>query len=216
MRLKGRAAIVAGGLSGIGRASVELFAAEGADVLTVDRPAADLAAAHAGRERVSTFKQGVTTNDAPESIVETVVERSGRLDILFNKAGDSRRVLVGMQTGEEWDLTLSVNLAAQFRPAMEAVPHLKEPPAGRIINTPSLIVRMTDYGLVAYSVSRAGVGGLTRMLALDLGKFGITANYIEPRVIQTGTTKAALRRLGELIDSALPRIRRRRLRLAMV
>ena len=113
------------------------------------------------------------------------------------------------------NLTLSVNLTAQFRLATAAVPHLKDSPAGRIINTASVMARMTDYGLAAYSASKAGVAGMTRALALDLGKFGITANYIEPGAIRTGMTKAAfedddiaeiwakkaaLRRLGEPAD----------------
>ena len=163
------------------------------------------------------MEQDVTDDDAPGNIVDTAIERYGRLDILFNNAGISRRAIVGEQTEEDWNLTLSVNLTAQFRLATEAVPHLKESPAGRIVNTASVMARMTDYGLAAYSASKAGVAGMTRALALDLGKFGITANYIEPGAIQTGMTqaafqdddiaaiwakKAALRRLGEPIDIA--------------
>ena len=217
MRLAGRAAIVTGAASGIGQASAQLFAAEGASVLAVDRPETALADAHAGQDRVSTLEQDVTAEAAPQTIVAAAVERFGRLDILFNNAGVSRRALVGEQTDAEWDLTLSVNLTAQFRLATAAIPHLKESPAGRIINTASVMARMTDYGLAAYSASKAGVAGLTRTLALDLGKFGITANYIEPGAIQTGMTaaafaddeiaavwakKAALRRLGEPADIA--------------
>ena len=217
MRLDGRATIITGAASGIGKASAQLFASEGANVLAVDRPGTPLAEVRAEHSRISVLEQDVTDDDAPGNIVDTAIERYGRLDILFNNAGISRRAIVGEQTEEDWNLTLSVNLTAQFRLATEAVPHLKESPAGRIVNTASVMARMTDYGLAAYSASKAGVAGMTRALALDLGKFGITANYIEPGAIQTGMTqaafqdddiaavwakKAALRRLGEPIDIA--------------
>jgi len=217
MRIDGRAAIVTGAASGIGKASTQLFASEGANVLAVDRPGTPLSEVHAEHSRISILEQDVTDDDAPGIIVDTAIERYGRLDILFNNAGISRRAIVGEQTEEDWNLTLSVNLTAQFRLATAAVPHLKESPAGRIVNTASVMARMTDYGLAAYSASKAGVAGMTRALALDLGKFGITANYIEPGAIQTGMTqaafqdddiaavwakKAALRRLGEPIDIA--------------
>ena len=217
MRLAGRAAIVTGAASGIGKASADLFASEGATVLAVDRPETALAEVHASQARVSVLEQDVTDNMAPDTIVSKAVERFGRLDILFNNAGVSRRAVIGEQTEQEWNLTLAVNLTAQFRLATAAIPHLKASPSGRIINTASVMARMTDYGLAAYSASKAGVAGMTRALALDLGKFGITANYIEPGAIQTGMTqaafsnddiaavwakKAALRRLGEPIDIA--------------
>jgi 3-oxoacyl-[acyl-carrier protein] reductase len=217
MRLDGRTTIITGAASGIGKASAQLFASEGANVLAVDRPGTPLEEVHAEHSRISVLEQDVTDDDAPGNIVDTAIERYGRLDILFNNAGISRRAIVGEQTEEDWNLTLSVNLTAQFRLATEAVPHLKESPAGRIVNTASVMARMTDYGLAAYSASKAGVAGMTRALALDLGKFGITANYIEPGAIQTGMTqaafqdddiaaiwakKAALHRLGEPIDIA--------------
>jgi 3-oxoacyl-[acyl-carrier protein] reductase len=217
MRLGSRTAIITGAASGIGKASAQLFASEGANVLAVDRPGTPLAEVHAEHSRISVLEQDVTDDAAPGNIVVAAIERYGRLDILFNNAGISRRAIVGEQTEEDWNLTLSVNLTAQFRLATAAAPYLKESPTGRIVNTASVMARMTDYGLAAYSASKAGVAGMTRALALDLGKFGITANYIEPGAIQTGMTqaafqdddiaavwakKAALRRLGEPIDIA--------------
>ena len=217
MRLEGRTAIVTGAASGIGRASAQLFASEGARVLAVDLPDTGLGNAHDGSYGISGFETDITDADAPGRIVGAAVKAFGRLDILFNNAGVSRRALVGEQTEEEWNLTLSVNLTAQFRLATAAVPHLKDSPAGRIINTASVMARMTDYGLAAYSASKAGVAGMPRALALALGKFEITANNIEPGAIRTGMTKAAfdddeiaaiwakkaaLRRLGEPADIA--------------
>ena len=168
-------------------------------------------AAHEDRGNVATLEQNVADKGAPGRIIAEAVARFGQLDILFNNAGVSRNELAELQSEANWDLTLDVNLKAQFLLIQAAIPHLKEAPAGRIINTASVMARMTDYGLVAYCASKAGVAGMTRTLALELGKFGITANYIEPGAIYTGLTrknfddekiagiwarKAALRRLG--------------------
>ena len=95
MRLAGRAAIVTGAASGIGKASADLFASEGATVLAVDRPETALAEVHASQARVSVLEQDVTDNMAPDTIVSKAVERFGRLDILFNNAGVSRRAVIG-------------------------------------------------------------------------------------------------------------------------
>jgi len=217
MRLENRTAIVTGAASGIGQASAQLFADEGAQVLAVDRPDSGLAAAHDGHERIATLEQDITGADAPERIVAAAMKDTGRLDIVFNNAGVSFNALADQQSDEQWARTLEVNLTAQFRLARAAVPHLQDSPAPRIINTASVMARMTDYGLVAYCASKAGVAGMTRSLAWDLGKYGITANYIEPGAIYTGLTrnnfdnpeiaavwakKAALRRLGQPIDIA--------------
>lgn len=142
MRLEGRTAIVTGAASGIGRASAQLFAAEGARVLAVDLPDTGLGNAHDGSHGISGFETDITDADTPGRIVGAAVEAFGRLDILFNNAGVSRRALVGEQTEEEWNLTLSVNLTAQFRLATAAVPHLKDSPAGLIINTASVMARV--------------------------------------------------------------------------
>ena len=215
MRLKDRAAIVTGAASGIGRATAQLFAQEGAKVLAVDLPGKDLAADHAN---IVTFEKSVGDADAADAIVSEAVKRFGRLDIVMNNAGISSSTRIEDLTEDIWQRTLNVNLSAQMRICQKAVPHLKASSAGRIINVASVMAEGTDYGLAAYCASKAGVAGLTRTLALELGKFGITANYLEPGAIKTGMTsglwdarpdvaeiwakKAALRRLGQPIDLA--------------
>lgn len=216
LRLEGRAAIVTGAASGIGRATADLFAREGAMVLAVDRPGTDIASSH-DHAYVTTLEQDITGADAPEAIVDAAVGKFGKLDIVYNNAGVSRNALGEYMTDDEWNITIAVNLTAAFKIARAAIPHLKDSPAGRIISTASVMARMTDYGLTAYCASKAGVAGMTRTLALELGKFGITVNCIEPGAIQTGMTansfanediaaiwakKAALRRLGDPIDIA--------------
>ncbi|HEY7977362.1 MAG TPA: SDR family NAD(P)-dependent oxidoreductase [Rhizomicrobium sp.] len=215
MRLKDRAAIVTGAASGIGKATAQLFAEEGAKVLAVDLPDKGLNADHAN---IATFEKSVGDIDAAEAIVNEAVKRFGRLDIVMNNAGISSSTRIEELTEDIWQRTLNVNLSAQMRICQKAVPHLKQSPAGRIINVASVMAEGTDYGLAAYCASKAGVAGLTRTLALELGKFGITANFLEPGAIKTSMTsglwdarpdvaeiwarKAALRRLGQPIDLA--------------
>ena len=213
-RLEGRRAIVTGAASGIGRASAELFAKEGARVLVVDLPGSALDLKATG---VACLRMDITREEAPATIVDRVVAEFGGLDILFNNAGIGASAPVSEMTDEAWDRVQAVNLKAAFRLCRAAIPHLIASPAGRIINTASVMAEGTDFGLAAYCASKAGVVGLTRTLALELGRKGVTANAIMPGAIVTGMTrrnfedkeiakvwerKAALRRLGQPIDIA--------------
>jgi 3-oxoacyl-[acyl-carrier protein] reductase len=218
MRLEGRVAIVTGGASGIGRASCELFAREGAYVLAIDLPGKGLAEAHSGAQRIVCLEQDIAAKEAPETIVEAAANRFRQLDIVMNNAGIGTNALAEEVALEAWERVIAVNLTAQMRLCQRAIPHLKQSSAGRIINVASVMAEGTDYGLSAYCASKAGVAGLTRTLALELGKYAITANYIEPGAIATGMTKplwearpevadiwakkAALRRHGQPIDIA--------------
>ncbi|MBI3678707.1 MAG: SDR family oxidoreductase [Proteobacteria bacterium] len=218
MRLQDRVAIVTGAASGIGRASAQLFAEEGARVLAVDLPGKKLAQVHENHSTITCLEKSVGDADAAQMIVDEAIKHFGQLDIVMNNAGVAANALVEEMSQEVWDRTMNVNLTAQFRLCQRAIAHLKKSKAGRIINVASVMAEGTDYGLAAYCASKAGVAGLTRTLALELGKFGITANYLEPGAIRTGMTsglwdarpdvadiwakKSALRRLGQPIDLA--------------
>jgi NAD(P)-dependent dehydrogenase (short-subunit alcohol dehydrogenase family) len=220
-RLAGKVAIVTGAASGIGRATAQLFAAEGATVLAVDRPGSAIDTAHAGVERVVPFAQDVAADGAGEAIVAAALQAGGQLDILFNNAGVSYNALGELSTDAEWDRVFSVNIRAVFRICRAAIPALRARAAvtgrARIINTASVMAERTDIGLSAYTASKHAVAGLSKTLALELGKHGITVNYLLPGAIHTGMTaksfadekiaaiwakKAALRRLGQPIDMA--------------
>jgi 3-oxoacyl-[acyl-carrier protein] reductase len=218
MRLENRVAIVTGAASGIGQASARLFAAEGARVLAVDLPGKGLAEAHEGHAAIACFEKSVSGEDAADAIVNEAIARFGQIDIVMNNAGVASSALAEEMKQSDWDRTIAVNLTAQFQLCQKAIPHLRKSRAGRIINVASVMAEGTDYGLTAYCASKAGVAGLTRTLALELGKSGITANYLEPGAIKTGMTsglwdarpdiaeiwakKSALRRLGQPIDLA--------------
>ncbi|MDR3512355.1 MAG: SDR family NAD(P)-dependent oxidoreductase [Caulobacteraceae bacterium] len=137
--------------------------------------------------------------------------------MLYNNAGVAASVLAADMTDEQWDRVVDIDLKAVFRLSRQAIPHLIRSPAGRIISTASVMALGTDYGLAAYCAAKAGVLGLTRSLALELGKHAVTVNAVLPGAILTGMTrvsfetpsnaeawarKSVLRRLGQPIDVA--------------
>jgi NAD(P)-dependent dehydrogenase (short-subunit alcohol dehydrogenase family) len=122
MRLADRAAVVTGAASGIGRATAQLFADEGAQVLAVDLPDRELAAAHEGRDRIVCLEKSVSDPDAAAVIVDAAVTRFGRLDILMNNAGVASSTRIEDMTEEIWQRTLNVNLSAQMRLVQRALP----------------------------------------------------------------------------------------------
>lgn len=212
MRLKDKVAIVTGAASGIGLATAELFAREGARVLAVDLKPFEIK----GMNGVETLAHDVSAPDVPEVLIGGAIKLFGQLDILMNNAGVSLGAPIEEFPDDYWDRTMAVNVTAHFKLAKAAIPHLKQSSAGRIINVASVMAEGTDYGLAAYCAAKAGVAGLTRNLALELGRYGITANYILPGAIQTGMTvnfddpkiadiwarKSPLKRLGQPIDIA--------------
>lgn len=217
MRLEGKRTIVTGAASGIGEATARLFAAEGARVLAVDLPGTRLEDAHAGAANVVTVFDNVADETAAERLVSRAVSEFGGLDVLVNNAGTASNQLAEVATLEEWDRVFSVNIRGVFLLCRAAIPQLRAAGGGRLVNVASVMAERTDYGLSAYCASKAGVAGLTRTLALELGKFGITANWIEPGAIETGMTrqnfaqehiravwekKSPMKRLGQPIDVA--------------
>lgn len=220
-RLAGKTAIVTGAASGIGAATVQLFAAEGARVLAVDRPESPIGEVHAGRPDVVTLAKNVTNQDAPQAILDRAISAFGSIDILFNNAGVVKYTLAAETTDADWDWQMDVNARAVFRTCRAATPYLRQRAAqtgrARIINTSSVMAFDTDIGLAAYTASKHAVAGLTKTLALELGRDKITANYVLPGAIYSSMTrenfdqdqirkvwekKAALRRLGFPIDIA--------------
>ena len=208
-RLAGKRALVTGAASGIGQAAVRRFREEGAQVLAVDR---SLGAA--GEDVVEI---DLTAAGAPAEVAAKAQAALGGLDILVNNAGVGTSALFEDTTDDMWDHTFAVNSRAPFLLARACLPMLKASKAGRIINTGSVMSERTDKGLTAYTASKHAIAGMTKALALELGKFGITANFVMPGAIATGMTresfadpkiravwekKSPLRRIAEPIEIA--------------
>lgn len=218
--LRGRRAIVTGAASGMGRATAHLLADEGVRVAVVDLDAIGVNAAveeiHAvhGRNSALGFPLDVTDEADLRALIEGVEDAFGGLDILVNNAGISRGTAVDL--GDEdfwaaWNRTLDVNLTAYVQLVRLALPLLRRSDAARIVNVASTESIVATPTLSAYSASKAAVTGLTRSLAVELGREGITVNCVCPGPINTGMTavipdaakekyarrKVALRRYGE-------------------
>ena len=195
--IDGEVAIVTGAASGMGRATAHLFADEGARVVVADlgpdRVAAvvdEIRAVH-GDERALGVECDVANHGQLRSLVDDAVAWGGRLDIVVNNAGVSLVTSAFQDEAEfddNWARTLDVNLTAHARMVRLALPHLIESGAGRIVNIASTESLVATAGLAAYAASKAGVAGLTRSLAVELGRHGVTVNCICPGPIDTGMT----------------------------
>lgn len=202
-RLAGKVALVTGAADGMGRAITQSFRREGAKVVAADLSRPRLIDAHGEAEDVHVLGQDVTEDGAAEALVKAALDRFGGLDIVVNNAGMVKYEETGVMSDATWNRTIDVNLSAVFRISRAAVEPLKARRGGRIINIASINAERSAPGLAAYAATKAGVGGLTKTLAVELGQYGITANYILPGAILTGMTRplmeadAATRKLFE-------------------
>lgn len=197
--IAGKVAIVTGGASGMGRATAQLFADEGARVVVADLGADrveavvdEIVAVH-GDERALGVECDVADHAQLRSLVDATVAWGGRIDIVVNNAGVSL-ITSAFQDEDDfednWARTLDVNLTAHARLVRLALPHLIGSGAGRVVNIASTESIVATAGLSAYAASKAGVTGLTRSLAVELGRHGVTVNCICPGPIDTGMTAA--------------------------
>ena len=188
-KLDGKVAIITGAASGIGLATAERFLAQGAKVFAVDLSGQGLAGKFDASDDLRTLEKNVTEADAPAAIISGVVEAFGRLDILVNNAGICLPGSVEEITDDIWTRTMAVNVTAMFRLSREAIPEMKKRPRGRIINVGSIMSDMAGPGLCAYGTSKHAVAGLTKAMAVDLGQYQITANYLQPGAIITALSE---------------------------
>ena len=189
LNLDGRVAVVTGGTSGIGRAIVHGLAEAGADVVAtsrrveeVDRVAAEIEGR--GRRTVRVASD-VTDPSSLEAALSAVISGLGRVDILVNCAGRTKRTPSLEVTVEEWDAILDTNLTGTFRACQVFGRAMLERGWGRIVNIGSLASFIGLFEVAAYTASKAGVAGLTRALAIEWGPRGVNVNAIAPGVFRT-------------------------------
>ena len=207
MRLRDKIALVTGAASGIGAATARRFAREGAGVAINDaRPeglevvADEIRAAGA---KALVLPGDVTRKADCERLVQDVTRTFGRLDILINNAGINRDALAAKMTEEQWDAVLSVNLKGTFLCAQAALPGMRERAWGRVVNTSS-IGSLGNIGQANYAASKAGVIGLTKTLALEYAKYGVTVNAIAPGPVMTAMLAGVPDAIRERIVAQVP------------
>ncbi|MCM3691221.1 SDR family NAD(P)-dependent oxidoreductase [Neobacillus niacini] len=202
-RFDGRVAIITGGSRGIGYEVASKFAEEGAKVAIFDINESELAkAANTLTEKgydVTPFVANVTKVEEVEGAVDAVKQQYGRVDILINNAGVTRDNLLFKMTDNDWNTVIDVHLKGAFYCARAVQKYMVENKYGRIVNLSS-IAALGNRGQTNYSTAKAGLQGFTKTLAIELGKFGITANAIAPGFIETEMTKATAERLGIPFD----------------
>ena len=184
--MSGARVLVTGASSGIGRATAELFAGQGAQVAMVARRQSALADAARAlpKDCAFTIAADVTREADAERCMREAVEKLGALDVLVNAAGILKSGDITQTSLAMWDEMLNINLRAVFHLMQLAVPHLKAS-RGSVVNISSVTGLRSFPGVLAYCVSKAGVDQLTRCSALELAPFGIRVNAVNPGVVVT-------------------------------
>ncbi len=186
-QLEGKAAIVTGAGSGIGRAIAMGFAANGASVVVADvnTNTAEAVAAEIGAQALA-VKCDVSQTPDVDAMVETAVHRFGRLDILVNNAGRARGGPVSRMSDEDWDVVFATNLRGTFLCSRAALSRMIPQRSGVIINTASgLGMRPAAPGTVSYGTSKAAVIHFTQSLAVEVARYGVRVNAFTPGVTDT-------------------------------
>jgi 3-oxoacyl-[acyl-carrier protein] reductase len=205
--LEGKVAIVTGAAAGIGRATAHRFAREGCRVASWD--VKDAAAEEGGIFQ----KVDVTNTEAVETAVRAVMERWGGVHVLVNNAGilrDGQLVkykdgaVAGLMSDEQFDSVISVNLKGVFRCTRAVTPRMIEAGGGVILNASSIVGIYGNFGQTNYVASKAGVIGMTRVWARELGRYNIRVNAVTPGFIATDMTAGMPEKILQTLVSRTP------------
>src|SRR3989440_836632 len=218
--LDGRSAIVTGSARGIGRATAELLASEGAQVLINDLDG-DVAEEAAGEieGQTAVFAGDLTKDGVPDELVQKAIDSFGRLDIVVNNAGYRMDAPIHKMSDEQFQRMLDIHNIVPFRVLRAAAPHLREPAKKekeegvevfrKIVNVTSISGTMGNAGQANYSAGKAGVVGLTKTLAKEWGGFKVNVNavafgYIETRLTASKEESNVMEIGGETVQLGIP------------
>ena len=197
-RFAGMTALVTGGARGIGAATAARLATEGADVVIADfdvAAAEETAAAIGGRA----VRCDVTSRAEIEAAVAASVEPTGRLDILVTCAGILRDNLIHKLTDDDWEAVIDTHLRGTFLAAQAAQRHMVEQGSGSMVLISSTSA-LGNRGQANYAAAKAGIQGLAKTLALELGRYNVTVNCVAPGFIATAMTEQTAARIGVSFD----------------
>ncbi|MFO0849404.1 MAG: 3-oxoacyl-ACP reductase family protein [Gemmataceae bacterium] len=210
MQLKDQVAVVTGGSRGIGKAVVLALAKEGAKVAFVYRgnqPAAEALVAEvaAAGGTAKAYQGDVADPATAPTVVAAVLADWGRVDILVNNAGVIRDTLFLRMDADAWKAVIDTNLNGVFAFCKAvAEPMVFKQRSGRIVNISSVAADFCNPGQANYSASKGAVNSLTRVLAVEFGKRGVTVNAVAPGFIETDMSEAVRNKAGDLIKKAVP------------
>jgi 3-oxoacyl-[acyl-carrier protein] reductase len=208
MRLKDKVAIITGAANGIGLAAAEVFARKRAKVAIADfNVEQGEARAQELREKgyeVTFFQVNVADRNSVDEMVEKVRERYGNIEILVNNAGITRDAMLAKLTVEDFQNVLDVNLTGVFHCTQAVLPSMIENGKGRIINTSSVSGVYGNVGQTNYAATKAGVVGMTKTWAKELGRKGINVNAVAPGFIETGMTAKVPEKVLDQMKQMVP------------
>lgn len=206
-KLDGKVAIVTGGNIGLGQAYTVALAEAGADVLVAGHGTEQWAETRAMVEkrgrRVEFMQVDLTTPDAADKVIQTALDKFGRIDILVNNAGMIKRNPLLESEDQDWDNVIAINLSAVYHLSLAAAKVMAKQKSGKIINIGSMLSFQGGKFIPSYTAAKHGVAGLTKAFASELGAYNIQVNAIAPGYIKTANTapiRADKARNQEILD----------------
>lgn len=201
--LDGKSAMVTGAARGIGAATAKRLAEGGANVAVVDLDEGacrdTVEAVRAAGGKAISVGCDVTVREQVEAAVARTVEEFGAIDVLVNNAGVTKDNMLFKMSDEDWDAVINTHLKGNFLCTRAAQKHMVERRYGKIVNLSSASA-LGNRGQANYSTAKAGLQGMTRTLAIELGQFNINVNAVAPGFVETAMTEATAQRLGMTFD----------------
>ncbi|MGQ9860125.1 MAG: SDR family NAD(P)-dependent oxidoreductase [Thermodesulfobacteriota bacterium] len=208
MRLKDRVSVITGAGQGIGRAVARKMAAEGSWVVLLEwnreTGGRVLEELKAHGHRAMFIACDVADRGAVEGAVQEVLERWGRLEVLVNNAGFDRPATLLKVTDEDWEAVLGVHLRGTLNTMRAVIPHMVERSYGKIVNVSSIYGKTGAVAAISYSAAKAGILGLTKSVAREVGKYGINVNAVLPGLTATPTIAKMPEKYKEMILRETP------------
>jgi 3-oxoacyl-[acyl-carrier protein] reductase len=208
MKLEGRVAFVTGAAQGIGRAIALTLAEDGADLalgdLNLEKLEAVAREVEALGRRALTLHLDVSSLDSVQAVVTKVLETWGKIDILVNNAGITKDNLILRMKRQDWDAVLSVNLNGAFYCTQAVLPGMVKQRYGRIVSIASVVAQAGNPGQANYISSKAGIIGLTKAAAAEVGSRNITVNAVAPGFIVSAMTEKLPEAVRERMLAMIP------------
>ncbi|PAQ13897.1 3-oxoacyl-ACP reductase [Bacillaceae bacterium SAOS 7] len=208
MRLKDKVAIITGAANGIGLAAAELFAKQGAKVVIADFDE------ELGSKRVQELtekgydvafsKVNVVDRDSVDAMVKLAIDRYGHIDILVNNAGITRDGMLWKLSADDFQRVLDVNLKGVFNCTQSVIPHMISQASGKVINTSSVSGVYGNVGQTNYAAAKAGVVGMTKSWAKELGRKGINVNAVAPGFVETSMVATVPEKILDQLKTTIP------------